>query len=58
MFHLDLAYPDHPAVSMEVSTDARIVETEDGCHLDVTVLNHLPCVSVYVLKKVLLLIPR
>ncbi|KAF8229518.1 hypothetical protein L208DRAFT_1439127 [Tricholoma matsutake] len=40
----DIAHPDHPAVSIEVSTNARIAETEDGCYLDVTILNRLPCI--------------
>lgn len=29
---------------MHVSGDAKIAETEDGCFLDVSVQNHLPCV--------------
>jgi hypothetical protein len=41
---VDLAHPDHPAVSINVSGDARIAETEDGCYLDVSVRNLLPCV--------------
>ncbi|KAF5386686.1 hypothetical protein D9615_001912 [Tricholomella constricta] len=40
----DLAHPDHPAVSLQVSSNARIAETKDGCFLDVTVHNRLPCV--------------
>ncbi|GLB35442.1 putative trafficking protein particle complex subunit 10, TRAPPC10 [Lyophyllum shimeji] len=40
----DLAHPDHPAISLSVSADARIAETKDGCFVDVTVKNHLPCV--------------
>ncbi|RDB24044.1 Trafficking protein particle complex subunit 10 [Hypsizygus marmoreus] len=39
----DLAHPDHPAVSIQVSPEARIAETKDGCYLDVTVRNYLPC---------------
>lgn len=46
LHRVDIAHPDHPAVSIEVSTNARIAETEDGCYLDVTILNRLPCVSV------------
>jgi hypothetical protein len=42
---VDLPYPDHPMVSIDISTDARIAETEDGCYLNATALNRLPCVS-------------
>jgi hypothetical protein len=41
----DLAHPDHPAIAIRVSSDAKIAEAEDGAFLDVTVQNHLPCVS-------------
>ena len=41
----DLAHPDHPAMSIRVSSDAKIAEAEDGSFLDVTIQNHLPCVS-------------
>jgi trafficking protein particle complex subunit 10 len=44
---LDLAHPDHPAIAMRVSSDAKIAEAEDGSFLDVTVQNHLPCVSTF-----------
>ncbi|KIM80718.1 hypothetical protein PILCRDRAFT_821974 [Piloderma croceum F 1598] len=39
----DLAHPDHPAIAIRVSSDAKIAEAEDGSFLDVTVQNHLPC---------------
>ncbi|KAG6825950.1 hypothetical protein H0H92_001746 [Tricholoma furcatifolium] len=39
----DLAHPNHPAVSLKVSPNAQIAETKDGCYLDVTIHNHLPC---------------
>jgi hypothetical protein len=41
----DLGHPDHPAIAICVSNDAKIAEAEDGSFLDVTVQNHLPCVS-------------
>lgn len=41
----DLAHPDHPALKIQVLENARIAETRDGSYLDVTVQNHLPCVS-------------
>jgi hypothetical protein len=44
-FPPDLAHPDHPAISIRVSSDAKIAESEDGSYLDVAVQNHLPCVS-------------
>ncbi|KAG5732737.1 Trafficking protein particle complex subunit 10 [Termitomyces sp. T112] len=40
----DLTHPNHPAVTLKVSPNARIAETKDGCFLDVTTQNHLPCV--------------
>ncbi|KAG6861666.1 hypothetical protein C0995_013672 [Termitomyces sp. Mi166 len=40
----DLAHPNHPAVTLKVSPNARIAETKDGCFLDVTAHNHLPCI--------------
>jgi hypothetical protein len=45
-------------VSIQVSTDARIAETEDGYYLDAIVLNRLPCVSVPALKLLCFLIPH
>lgn len=51
LFHVDLAHPDHPAVSIEVSSDARIAETVDGCYLDASVTNNLPCVSIQAIKS-------
>ncbi|KAG6836752.1 hypothetical protein H0H93_003831 [Arthromyces matolae] len=33
----DIAHPDHPAVSLKVSSNARIAETKDGCFLDAAV---------------------
>ncbi|KAG6845701.1 hypothetical protein H0H87_004962 [Tephrocybe sp. NHM501043] len=39
----DLAHPNHSAASLKVFPDARIAETKDGCFLDVTVQNQLPC---------------
>ncbi|KAG6865627.1 hypothetical protein C0991_000914 [Blastosporella zonata] len=39
----DLAHPNHPAVKLQSSPNARIAETMDGCFLDVTVQNQLPC---------------
>ncbi|KAF8061615.1 trafficking protein particle complex subunit 10 [Lyophyllum atratum] len=39
----DLAHPDHPAVSLQVSSNARTADTKDGYFLDVTIRNHLPC---------------
>ncbi|KAF8810122.1 hypothetical protein BYT27DRAFT_7135471 [Phlegmacium glaucopus] len=40
----DLAHPDHPALLVQISPDARLAETRDGTYLDVTISNHLPCV--------------
>lgn len=42
----DIAHPDHPAISIRVSSDAKIADNEDGSFLDVTIQNHLPCVGV------------
>ncbi|KAH7923870.1 hypothetical protein BV22DRAFT_1113164 [Leucogyrophana mollusca] len=39
----DLAHPDHPALSLQVSSEARSAGAEDMALLDVTVRNHLPC---------------
>ncbi|KAF8652735.1 hypothetical protein AX16_004233 [Volvariella volvacea WC 439] len=39
----DLPYPDHPMLSILVSSTARLAESVDGCYLEATVLNHLPC---------------
>jgi hypothetical protein len=36
-------------MSICVSSDAKIAEAEDGSFLDVTVRNHLPCVSTFAL---------
>jgi hypothetical protein len=47
---LDMAHPAHPAMSILVSNDARMAGTEDGSFLDVTIYNHLPCVSVTLLR--------
>ncbi|KAJ3509402.1 hypothetical protein NLJ89_g5241 [Agrocybe chaxingu] len=40
----DLPHPDHPALTVKVSTSARLADVRDGSYLDVTVTNHLPCV--------------
>jgi hypothetical protein len=32
-------------MSIRVSSNAQIAESEDGSYLDVTIENHLPCVS-------------
>jgi hypothetical protein len=32
-------------MSIHVSSDAKPAEAEDGSFLDVTIQNHLPCVS-------------
>ncbi|KAF8162886.1 trafficking protein particle complex subunit 10 [Crassisporium funariophilum] len=40
----DLAHPDHPAVTVRVSGSARLAETRDGSYVDVSIINHLPCV--------------
>ncbi|CAA7265369.1 unnamed protein product [Cyclocybe aegerita] len=40
----DLPHPDHPALTVKVSTTARLADVRDGSYLDVTVTNHLPCV--------------
>jgi hypothetical protein len=42
--YADLSYPDHPALSIQVSSDARLADSEDGSFLNITVRNHLPCV--------------
>ncbi|KAG6918038.1 hypothetical protein DXG01_016893 [Tephrocybe rancida] len=39
----DLAHPNHPVVSMQVSQNVQIAETKDGCFLDATIQNKLPC---------------
>lgn len=44
IFELDLAHPDHPAMAVRVSSEAKLAETEDGSFLEVTINNNLPCV--------------
>ncbi|KAJ7751971.1 trafficking protein particle complex subunit 10 [Mycena metata] len=39
----DLAHPEHPAMSMQVSSAAKLAGDKDGSFLDVVVHNHLPC---------------
>ncbi|KAF8911173.1 trafficking protein particle complex subunit 10 [Gymnopilus junonius] len=39
----DLAHPDHPVISIKVSSHAKLAETWDGSFVDVVVTNHLPC---------------
>ncbi|KAF8894667.1 trafficking protein particle complex subunit 10 [Infundibulicybe gibba] len=39
----DLPHPDHPMLSVRVSSIARLANTKDGSFLDVTVQNLLPC---------------
>ncbi|KAJ6547447.1 trafficking protein particle complex subunit 10 [Mycena capillaripes] len=39
----DLAHPEHPAVSIQVSPTAKLVGDKDGSFLDVIIHNHLPC---------------
>ncbi|KDR81848.1 hypothetical protein GALMADRAFT_240099 [Galerina marginata CBS 339.88] len=39
----DLAHPDHPILSIQVSSNARLAETRDGSYVDVVVTNYLPC---------------
>ncbi|KAF9466293.1 trafficking protein particle complex subunit 10 [Collybia nuda] len=39
----DLAHPDHPAFSIQVTGNTRIAETRDGCFLNISVRNRLPC---------------
>ena len=45
MFYLALTHSNHCAISIKVSGDAKTAEAEDGSFLEVTVQNHLPCVS-------------
>ncbi|KAF8968386.1 trafficking protein particle complex subunit 10 [Flammula alnicola] len=40
----DLAHPDHPILTIRVSSNAKLAETRDGSYLDVYVTNYLPCV--------------
>jgi hypothetical protein len=55
----DLAHPDHPAIAIRVSSDAEIAEVEDGSFLDVTVQNHLPCVSTFkIISTTSLVVPQ
>lgn len=44
----DLSHPDHPALKVQVSSDASLDESRDGSYVEVTVHNHLPCVSLFV----------
>ncbi|KAL4077208.1 trafficking protein particle complex subunit 10 [Scleroderma yunnanense] len=39
----DLSHPDHPAMSLRVTDNARCSEDEDLVHLEVLIHNHLPC---------------
>ncbi|KAF8831376.1 hypothetical protein HHX47_DHR1000473 [Lentinula edodes] len=39
----DLSHPDHPALKVQVSSDASLDESRDGSYVEVTVHNHLPC---------------
>lgn len=43
----DLAHPDHPALIVQLSPNARLAETRDGSYVDITISNYLPCVSIY-----------
>jgi len=47
----DMPFVDHPAVSVHVAQNARIAETRDGCFLDTTILNRLPCVRDFICRK-------
>ena len=42
----DLAHPDHPALIIQISPNARLAETRDGSYVDITIFNYLPCVSI------------
>lgn len=46
----DLGHPDHPALSIRISSNARIAKSQDGSFLDVMVQNHLPCVRPVLFK--------
>ncbi|KAJ6455695.1 trafficking protein particle complex subunit 10 [Mycena sanguinolenta] len=39
----DLAHPEHPAISIRVSSTAKLAGDKDGSFLDVVIHNHLPC---------------
>ncbi|KAF7338390.1 hypothetical protein MVEN_02064700 [Mycena venus] len=39
----DLAHPEHPAISIRVSTTAKLAGDKDGSFLSVVIHNHLPC---------------
>ncbi|PFH52452.1 hypothetical protein AMATHDRAFT_74243 [Amanita thiersii Skay4041] len=40
---LETAHPDHPAISIKTTNEARLAETMDGYYLDATIYNRLPC---------------
>ena len=42
---LDIVQPNHPALTIRVANEAKVADAEDGSFLDVTIQNHLPCVS-------------
>ena len=44
----DLAHPDHPALIVQISPNARLAESRDGSYVDISIVNYLPCVSIYV----------
>ncbi|KAJ6630673.1 trafficking protein particle complex subunit 10 [Mycena sp. CBHHK59/15] len=39
----DLPHPEHPAISIQVSPNAKPAGDKDGSFLDVIIHNHLPC---------------
>lgn len=41
----DIVQPDHPALTIRVANEAKVADAEDGSFLDITIHNHLPCVS-------------
>ena len=42
---LDIIQPNHPALTIRVVNETKVADAEDGSFLDVTIQNHLPCVS-------------
>ncbi|KAJ7905373.1 trafficking protein particle complex subunit 10 [Mycena olivaceomarginata] len=43
MLEADLSHPEHPAISIRVSSTAKLAGDKDGSFLDVVIHNHLPC---------------